>query len=88
MAYWLVKCEPHECSLDELKTRPKSTVGVVPMNPTEGDFKSCAPDGAGTGGGAGVRILTLDVDTQMGAGHLDALNSQFLASPRGGSCIR
>ncbi len=25
MAYWLVKCEPHECSFDELKTRPKST---------------------------------------------------------------
>jgi predicted RNA-binding protein with PUA-like domain len=23
--YWLVKCEPHECSFDELKTRPKST---------------------------------------------------------------
>ncbi len=39
-------------------------------------------------GESGVRILTLDVDTQMGAGHLDALNSQFLASPRGGSCIR
>ena len=26
-------------------------------------------------GESGVRILTLDVDTQMGAGHLDALNS-------------
>ncbi|HJP31383.1 MAG TPA: EVE domain-containing protein [Candidatus Latescibacteria bacterium] len=25
MAYWLVKCEPSECSFDELKTRPKST---------------------------------------------------------------
>lgn len=25
MAYWLVKCEPHECSFDELKTRPKRT---------------------------------------------------------------
>ncbi len=25
MAYWLVKCEPHECSFDELRTRPKST---------------------------------------------------------------
>ena len=23
--YWLVKCEPHECSFDELKKRPKST---------------------------------------------------------------
>lgn len=25
MAYWLVKCEPHECSFDELKTRPQRT---------------------------------------------------------------
>ena len=24
-SYWLVKCEPHECSFDELKKRPKST---------------------------------------------------------------
>lgn len=24
-SYWLVKCEPHECSFDELKTRPKRT---------------------------------------------------------------
>ena len=23
--YWLVKCEPHECSFDELKNRPGST---------------------------------------------------------------
>ena len=23
--YWLVKCEPHECSFDELKTREKRT---------------------------------------------------------------
>jgi predicted RNA-binding protein with PUA-like domain len=23
--YWLVKCEPHECSFDELKTREKQT---------------------------------------------------------------
>ncbi len=23
--YWLVKCEPHECSFDELKKRPQST---------------------------------------------------------------
>ena len=23
--YWLVKCEPHECSFDDLKKRPKST---------------------------------------------------------------
>ena len=23
--YWLVKCEPRECSFDELKTRPKRT---------------------------------------------------------------
>ena len=22
-SYWLVKCEPHECSFDELKTRPR-----------------------------------------------------------------
>ncbi len=25
MAYWLVKCEPHECSFDELKSRPQRT---------------------------------------------------------------
>ena len=24
-SYWLVKCEPHECSFDELKTRPQRT---------------------------------------------------------------
>jgi predicted RNA-binding protein with PUA-like domain len=23
--YWLVKCEPRECSLDELRTRPRQT---------------------------------------------------------------